>query len=154
MALSSALPPPLQALHPQSYQLFPSSMISASLNAQFLLSSGFCLLHWLLTSPVLHSCAPNNHTHTSEHISSWIDPKFYPVQQCSPDNDTRFWSKKTASTSNSQFTVWDEGEGGMYQSELWVSSRLESAGEMLTNMRVLALPPRESLMSIVSLWLR
>lgn len=31
---------------------------------------------------------------------------------------------------------------------------MESVGETLTNMSVLALPPRESLMSMVSFWLR
>ena len=36
----------------------------------------------------------------------------------------------------------------------WVSSRLESVGETLTNMSVLAVPPSESDMSMVSLWLR
>ena len=41
-------------------------------------------------------------------------------------------------------------EGG----RTWVSSRLESVGETLTNMSVLAVPPRESDMSMVSLWLR
>lgn len=41
-----------------------------------------------------------------------------------------------------------------YWSELTVSSRLPSLGETLTNMSVLALPPSESDMSIVSLWLR
>ena len=41
-----------------------------------------------------------------------------------------------------------------HDSELCVSSRLSPMGEMLTNMSVLALPPRESDISIVSLWLR
>ena len=35
-----------------------------------------------------------------------------------------------------------------------VSSTLESVGDTLTNMRVLAVPPRESDISMVSLWLR
>ena len=35
-----------------------------------------------------------------------------------------------------------------------VSSTLESVGDTLTNMSVLAVPPRESDMSMVSLWLR
>jgi hypothetical protein len=39
-------------------------------------------------------------------------------------------------------------------SEVCVSSRLESVGDTLTNMSVLAVPPRLSLISIVSLWLR
>ena len=36
----------------------------------------------------------------------------------------------------------------------WVSSRFVSVGETLTNMSVFAVPPRESDMSMVSLWLR
>ena len=39
-------------------------------------------------------------------------------------------------------------------SEVWVSSKLESVGETLTNMSVLAEPPSESLISIVSFWFR
>jgi hypothetical protein len=39
-----------------------------------------------------------------------------------------------------------------YLRELCVSSRFESAGEILTNMSVFAFPPRESLISIVNLW--
>ena len=41
-----------------------------------------------------------------------------------------------------------------YVSEFCVSSRFPSEGDTLTNMSVLAFPPSESDMSIVSLWLR
>ena len=38
-----------------------------------------------------------------------------------------------------------------YRRELYVSSKFDSAGDTLTNINVLALPPNESLINIVNL---